>query len=96
MIILVEMEVPVQLEKGKTYRLTFIPIPHRNNVIEVPPMKVTVLDLSNTHMKAESDGEMVSIPREYILRAESIHAGGRKRRRGTRRRRNKSRRSNRK
>jgi hypothetical protein len=90
------MEVPIQLEKGKTYRLTFIPIPDRNNVIEVPPMKVTVLDLSNTHVKAESDGEMVSIPRQYILRAELIHAGGRKRRRVTRKQTRKSRRSNRK
>jgi hypothetical protein len=93
---LVEMEQPVQLDKGKTYRLTFIPIPQRNNVIEVPPMKVTVLELSNTHVKAESDGEMVSIPIEYILRAELVHTGGRKRRRVTRKGTRKSRRSCRK
>ena len=85
------MEHPVQLQKGKTYRLTFIPIPHRNNVIEIPPMKVTVLDLSDSHVKAESDGELYSIPIHHILHAELFHGGGH-RRKSSRKTRRKSRR----
>lgn len=78
--LVVEMEHHVQLMEGKTYRITFVPIPIRNNVHQEPPMKGKVEGMDGANVKMiDGDGDVHVIPMKYILRAELVNVGGRRR-----------------